>query len=274
MWKIKREVGVASVPNNTDLRKFLFELGASIESLIDATPFGVSTPEPWSPSTDKNKALLSNPVSVLNETTSKAVLFGTTEEDSWTLAPGKLLTIIREGLANVAPLEETFECDKLEGKVPADVFVPSDCDAYVDLGADRWGNTERVANPLEEAVFEAKKIKSTIVAFIGKVQQCVSGLAVTSDDSDCSLFSLAENHLQTSSPPGSVPCDEDDFEDIPSVETEIAMEEASLGDDEDPYLVTSEVVAAKEDQLPEIDNQKLEAALANLVDDEEEWVLT
>ena len=277
MWKIKRgEVSAAatSAPNNNaDLRTFLLEFGASIESLIDATPFGVATPAPWSPATDKKKALLSNPVAVLNETTHKAALFGGTaaeEDGGWTPAPSKLLAILREGLANVAPLEEAFRGDQPEGRVPADVVVvPSDGadDAFVDLGGDRWGNTQRVAHPLEEAASEAKKIKSTVVEFLGKVQQHVSGLVVTSDDSACSP-------RQAESPPGSVPCDEDDFEDVLSVVTEIATDEASLGDNEDTYVVTPEAVTAKEDPLPKLEDQTSEAAFAVLVDEEDEWVMT
>lgn len=318
-WKIKRKVGVASAEmphhpsfskrkssgDNVSLRQLFIKLGASVESLIDATPFGVSTPEPWSPATDAKKALLSNPMSVLNTTASKtinalppAVFFGGATEDgaSWTLAPSKLLASIREGLANVAALEEALVSAPVAGQEPVDVVmvepaveagVPGDagCDAFVDLGADRWGNTARVANPIMEAVLEAKEIQSKIMALIGTFQLRAKGIIVTSDDCsvDCSIFSLPENPLQAWSPdssspsssvPGSVPCDEDDFEDFPSVVTETPTDDWCIT--EDAKAVPTEVVTTKEDQqLPKVDDdQKVNAAFEALADDEDDWIMT
>lgn len=320
MLKTKRKVGIAGASNDTpppsskrkssgdgrSLRKLFINFGASVESLIDATPFGVSTPAPWSPSTDKQKALLSDPMSVLNDTVGGAAEDGA----SWTRAPSQWLAVLREGLANVAPLEEAFAGATAAARVPADVrgrvapaadaVVPSDagCEAFVAVGADRWGNTARVVHPVLEVVAEAQALQrsaaSKIAAFVEKVQLRASGIVVTSDDcsADCSLFSLAEDHLRAYSPsspvPGSVSCDDSDFEDVPSVVTEIMeelvpteemeelepTEKMQLEPAEDINALPTEVVATKEDQPPKAGDQSLKAALEDLVNEEDEWVLT
>mmetsp|Transcript_17445 Transcript_17445/g.31578 ORF Transcript_17445/g.31578 Transcript_17445/m.31578 type:complete len:359 (+) Transcript_17445:661-1737(+) len=326
MWPTKRKVSDASVnsameidststssgrskrKNSGDkradrqLREFFNNVGASIENIIDSTPFGVSSPEPWSPSTDKKKAMLSNPISVLNTVTetidaSPAKFLGGARQSAWIMSPRKMLMSLREGLAKAVLAEEAFGGDNLDGKMSVDVpvmveldadaVVPSEagCEAFVDLGADQWGNTSRAVNPMKEAVSEAKAMKKVtmnkILAFIDNLTLRANGIVVTSDDIsvECSLFSLVEDGFDACSPsspvPGSVPCDEDDFEDCPSVVTEIAMDELEDTED-DTEGVTAEVVPPKEVQLSEEDDQDLKAALKlkDLVNDEDDYVMT
>lgn len=319
MWQTKRKVSDASVNNameidpstssgprrknsgdkraDLQLREFFNNVGASIENIIDATPFGVSSPEPWSPSTDKKKAMLSNPISVLNTVSetidaSPAKFLGGARQRAWMMAPSKMLISLREALAKAVLAEEAFGGDNLDDKITvvmvepeADAVVPSEagCEAFVDLGADQWGNTSRAVNPMKEAVSEAKAMKKVtmnkILAFLDNLTLRANGIVVTSDDIsvECSLFSLVEDGIEacsSSSPvPGSVPCDEDDFEECLSVVTEIAMDELTDTED-DTEGVTVEVVAPKEGQLSEEDDQDLKAALKDLVNDEDDYVMT
>jgi hypothetical protein len=198
------------------------------------------------------------------------------------MASSKMLMSLREGLANAVLAEEAMTVDVPVMVEPdVDAVVPSEagCDAFVDLGADRWGNTSRAVNPLKEALSEAKAMKTVtvnkILAFIDNLTLRANGIVVTSDDCsvECSLTGLVEFEVCSPSSfvPGSVSCD-DDFEDCPSVVTEIAMDEQLEFTEEDTEVVTAEVEAPKEDQLPE--EEELKAALEDLVNDEDEYVMT
>ena len=101
--------------NNTDADKhqFFASLGKNMEAFIDASPLGVPDAEPWNPSTDKKKALLSNPISVLNsvsdtiDAVSPSRLFdkvkGGASGNMWGIT--LMLISIREGLANAVLAE-------------------------------------------------------------------------------------------------------------------------------------------------------------------------
>eukprot|EP00584_Thalassiosira_punctigera_P009853 CAMPEP_0172531858 /NCGR_PEP_ID=MMETSP1067-20121228/5097_1 /TAXON_ID=265564 ORGANISM="Thalassiosira punctigera, Strain Tpunct2005C2" /NCGR_SAMPLE_ID=MMETSP1067 /ASSEMBLY_ACC=CAM_ASM_000444 /LENGTH=344 /DNA_ID=CAMNT_0013316295 /DNA_START=23 /DNA_END=1057 /DNA_ORIENTATION=+ len=282
------------------LREFFDNLGASFVDFIDATPFGVPTPAPWSPDTDRKKAMLSNPISVLQRVSETVdALFpgdffaGAMEGGSaWIMASSKMLMSLREGLANAVLAEEAMgraeeEVVDFENKmvtvetpVPAEgVVVPSEAgsEAFVDLGA----NKSRVNNALKEALSEAKAVKEVtankILTFIDRLTLRTNGIVVTSDDCsvECSLDSLVERLSPSSSVPGSVSCDEDDFEDCPSVVTEIAideledeLEETKVGAE----VLTAEVMIAEDDQVSE--DQEVKTTLKELIKDEDEYVMT
>eukprot|EP00581_Thalassiosira_minuscula_P005054 CAMPEP_0183746520 /NCGR_PEP_ID=MMETSP0737-20130205/66799_1 /TAXON_ID=385413 /ORGANISM="Thalassiosira miniscula, Strain CCMP1093" /LENGTH=332 /DNA_ID=CAMNT_0025982217 /DNA_START=100 /DNA_END=1098 /DNA_ORIENTATION=+ len=309
MWQTKRKVADASATNNemkseipsssavrsrrknsgdksadVQLREFFNGLGASIENLIDATPLGVSTPEPWSPSTDKKKAMLSNPISVLNTVSKKIDTLSPTNffggaVDEWTMASSKILGRLREGLANAVLAEEAFGGKTADVPVmvnpAADPVVPSEagCDAFVAVGADKWGNTSRAVRPMKEAASEAKAMRKVtmkkILGFIDNITLRANGIVVTSDDVsvECSLSSMVDSVCSPcSSVPGTVSCDEDDFEDCPSVVTEMAGDEMKLEDtaEEETEPVPAEVEAPKEG----------EEAVEDLVSDEDDFVMT
>lgn len=314
MWQTKRKVADASANNaikldiapaapgrtrrksggeraERQLRKFVNSVGSSIENLIDATPFGVPTPEPWNASTDKKKAMLSNPISVLNSVSDTidalcpAKLLGKVEGSAWMIASSKMLMSLREGLAAAVKAEEAMGKNDLEGRTvdvpvmvekPVDATISSETgEAFVDIGADQWGNTSRAANPVKEAVLEAKALKkvtmSKMLALIDNLTLRANGIVVTSDDCsvECSLSSLVDDgEFEACSPysaPATVYSDEEDFEDCPSVVTEIAMDD--LDNEEDD----TEVDATQEDQDQV---QEEEVQEVNVVSDEEDFVMT
>eukprot|EP00580_Thalassiosira_gravida_P001211 CAMPEP_0201599434 /NCGR_PEP_ID=MMETSP0492-20130828/884_1 /ASSEMBLY_ACC=CAM_ASM_000837 /TAXON_ID=420259 /ORGANISM="Thalassiosira gravida, Strain GMp14c1" /LENGTH=346 /DNA_ID=CAMNT_0048062005 /DNA_START=49 /DNA_END=1089 /DNA_ORIENTATION=- len=285
------------------LREFFNNIGSSVVEFIDATPLGVPTPAPWSPSTDKKKALLSNPISVWNSVSqTHANFFGGAMEggSAWMLASSQMLINLREGLANAVLAEKAMgegveEEVNFEGKmVTIDIPVVVDpvvgaivsseagCESFVDLGADRWGNSSRKVNPVNEAVSEAKAAKKVavnkILTFIDRFTLRKNGIVVTSDDCsvECSLDSLVEACSPSSSPPGSIPCDEDDFEDCPSVITELAIDDLE-DTKEDTQVVPAEVEVVEEEQVSvkdltegEVDNEYVMAE--DLDSDEESFV--
>ena len=232
------------------LRKLFGKIGSSIESLIDATPLGVPTPcEPWSPLTDKKKALLSNPISVLKVVTeimseyspSKfikllgAAVGGATAQ--WLHSSALMLMGLREGLAN-AVLGENNISDPPVIVESEDVTVPGEGagGAFVDLRTD---NSTQKDGP--EARGMSKGLSSfltnRVIPFLDSLTLRAHGIVVTSDDCsvECSLTSLIDEHeyriCSPSSVPESISSDKDDFEDCPSVVTEIAISD-ELDDDE------------------------------------------
>lgn len=285
---------------DAQLKTFFDNLGASIESLIDATPLGVKTPiEPWNPDEDRKKALLSNPISVLkvvNETfdafshpNTNTFLGSKMESDgnAWMLASTNFLMRLREGLARAVLAEEKMD-ETMEGRsidVPAvmvepepkDATVTTAAGAFVDLGADRWGNSKRTSHPAREAVTEAKAIKkvcqSKILKIIDNLTLRANGIVVTSDDAsvECSISSMVEFEAV----PGSVYCSDDDddddgFEDCPSVITELAADEEFGEDTEEEEDTEIEVV--EEDTALKEETQ--ETKLVSSDDDDIEYVMT
>ncbi|KAL9189756.1 hypothetical protein ACHAXT_009431 [Thalassiosira profunda] len=213
MWKSKQKVAPDGAPaamkldvrsarrarqNRRDdearkLREFFRTLGKSVESLIDATPLGVPDPEPWNPATDRKKALLSNPAVSVLQSVSDTI-------DA--LSPAQLL----------GKVEGARGCSR--------------------AAACSGANSKRSAKPVQEALVEAKNIRkvtvSKILAFVDNLTLRANGLVVTADDCsvECSLASLADEDFEISSPvPGCISSDEDDFEDCPSVVTEVAVDE-------------------------------------------------
>ena len=190
--------------NNTDADKhqFFASLGKNMEAFIDASPLGVPDAEPWNPSTDKKKALLSNPISVLNsvsdtiDAVSPSRLFdkvkGGASGNMWGIT--LMLISIREGLANAE--EPMCSGSSKKGGDDESVIVVEEADvmdtaivvssegdagdAYVDLGADRWGNSARSANVMKETVAEAKKLKKTLAHFLTKVSRTSLSVLQTS----------------------------------------------------------------------------------------------
>lgn len=276
------------------LRQFFVNVGASVEALIDSTPFGVPTPEPWSPSTDKKKAMLSNPISIW-DTVSETIdalylvkfLGGAMEGGSaWMQASSEMLMSVREGLANAVMAEEegkTVTIDvpvMVEPSVDAVVTSEAGCDTFVDLGTDSWGNTPRAVNPMKEAVSGAKEIKEVtmnkVLTFFDKIRLRANGIVVTSDDCsvECSLEDSLDVYSPCSSMPGSVCCDEDDFEDCPSVVTELAIDEELEDIEEDTEVMTAKVVSSEKDQVSEEEAQESKIATEDLVSDEDDYIMT
>ena len=305
MWQNKRKVGIDHEPTAMELEmksvgrttkgedinfnKFFFDsLGASVEAFIDASPLGVSTPvEPWNPSTDKKKAYLSNPMSVLNSVSEridasvspKRLFNRVGSSSSSSSSAGNMwgmtlmLMSLREGLSNatVSPGEkntvEDVDSPPVVINKEVDVSVSSEGDAgeepYVDVGADRWGNTARPVNAIKETVSEVKVLKKAISHFITKkalpfldnITLRANGIVVTSDDCsvECSIASLVDDKSYLDSPdsPGSLYTTDVSIsdEDCPSVITEGPqddieedMEEKKTTKDEDQEVVEIEVV--------------------------------
>lgn len=300
MWQNKRKVGIDGEPTAMELEmksiggrtttkgddinfnKFFDNLGASVEAFIDASPLGVSTPvEPWNPSTDKKKAYLSNPMSVLNsvseriDTVSTKRLFNRVGSSAASSAGNMwgmtlMLMSLREGLSNATALSgekntvEDVDSPPVIINREVDVKVSSEGDEeYVDVGADRWGNTARPVNAIKETVSEVKVLKKAISHFITKkalpfldnITLRANGIVVTSDDCsvECSIASLVDDKSYLDSPdsPGSLYTTDVSIsdEDCPSVitegpqdEIEEDMEEKKITKDEDQEVVEIEVV--------------------------------
>jgi len=289
------------------LRNIFQNLGTSIETLIDASPLGVTTPcKPWSPSTDKKKAVLSNPISLLiavSETVdalSPGKFFHSVGEaaEGWMGASSLMLMSLREGLANAVRVEEAmgYPAEDVDAppvmiEVGVDAVVSGEGgESFVDLGADKFGNSSRTANPAKETVLEAKKIKKRVshfltrkaLPFLDNLTLRANGIVVTSDDCsvECSLDSLVNDDIEVYSPhatPGSISGDIDDFEDCPSVVTEIAMEDELEDAEEEDTEVVVEATKEKEQDAEE-KPQELKAASnctqALASDDDQEYVMT
>lgn len=186
---------------------FFAILGRQIELLIDASPFGVEDPEPWTPETNPTFAALCDPVIALNgrvnsvkknfEKKCEHGLFA-----AWALASQTFLTNFRKGLENAVEAEK-----KLGADVMVDDGVEQNCaDAFVDLGVDKWGNSARMSHPWQESVAEAKVIKKQVktavsnftmnkfLPFVDNLTLRANGIIVTSDDCsvECSIASLVD----------------------------------------------------------------------------------
>mmetsp|Transcript_22679 Transcript_22679/g.49093 ORF Transcript_22679/g.49093 Transcript_22679/m.49093 type:complete len:360 (-) Transcript_22679:506-1585(-) len=336
MWQTKRKVAAMASANNAmeldiksaasssgrsrrkegkaaadkQLREFCNKLGSSIESLIDATPLGVPDPcDPWIPSTDKKKAMLSNPISVLNSISETiGALPPVKFFNSMGAGGSSWMSAFREGLANAVLAEKALD-QNLEGEMTDDgvnvppVMVEVEVDAvvssegagedFVDLGADQWNNSPRATNPMEEAVSEVKVIRKAVSHFLNK--RCLpfldnltlraNGIVVTSDDCsvECSLASLVDDYVEAYSPssvPEIISSDVDDFEDC-SVVTEIAMDEELEDTEDDIEVIDIEVIEVIEvttgDQVREEEVQEPKTAdncAQDLTIDDQEYVMT
>ena len=241
------------------LRKFFSNLASNIEALIDATPLGVTTPcEPWSPSTDKKKALLSNPISVLGmvgeviDAFSPAKLF-------ISLGAGRMMLMsLREALSNAVLAEEAMGLNmRKEGRddgsivvvePEVDVTVPSDGagESFVDLGADQKDNSPKSKGIKKNfSNFLLKRALNIIDALTLRV----NGLIITSDDCsvECSLDSLIDideyEKFSLSFASEDIWNGANDFEECPSVVTEAAEEDELKEEDtkeEDGDEITKE----------------------------------
>ena len=219
------------------LRKFFSNLASNIEALIDATPFGVTTPcEPWSPSTDKKKALLSNPISVVGmvgeviDAFSPAKLF-------ISLGAGRMMLMsLRDALANAVLAEEAMGKEgRDDGSIvmvepEVDVTVPSEGagESFVDLGADQNDNSPKSKGIKKN--FSNFLIKRA-VNIIDALTLRVNGIIITSDDCsvECSLDSLIDGDeyekFSLSFASDDIWNGANDFEECPSVVTEAAEED-------------------------------------------------
>ena len=293
------------------LRKFFNSIGKNMEAFIDASPLGVPNPEPWDERTDKKKALLNNPaISILHtvsetiDNLSPARMFNSLGAKSAGCMWGMTLMLmsLREGLANACIAE-----DKMEGgggedvdspavvvEVEVDVKVDSEGEAgeaYVDLGADRWGNSPRTSNTVKETVSEFRVVKKAIshflreraLPFIDNLTLRANGIVVTSDDCsvECSLASLIdeEDDFEACSPTPSIYTesgteledddDDDHFEECPSVVTEIGVEEQLEDDEEEGTKEEREGPAEIEFTVEEKKSTKTEDQVVSSEDDDE-----
>lgn len=283
------------------LRKFFRNLGATVVEFIDGTPLGVPTPAPWSPSTDRKKALLSNPISALRSvgegidaaSHSKFLNEALGGGSAFVMATSRMLMRLRAGLANAVLAEEALGAGAREeevvdfesGVVTLEVPQPSGyaavpskegCEAFVDLGADQGGKTSR-SSILSEARALQRLTMKRFAALIDRLTLRTNGIVVTSDDCsvECSLDSLLEACSPSSSAPGSISCDEDDFEDCPSVVTELAMDDLAedAKEDAEAEVVPTEVQVSEEEQALEEEAQEPKTALKELIKDEDEYVM-
>lgn len=292
MWRTKRKVVCESSANSGDktatcrsrrknctgktdskpraqgkLRKFINKIGSSIESLIDATPFGVPTPcEPWSPSTDKKKALLSNPISVLKLIADVMDVYSPAKyinsfgvavgefASGWMRVSALMLGDVREGLVDVLLGENLMANDGIS-ETPVmveseDVNVPGEGTggSFVDLCTDQPTNPARksVSEVTETPNVLSNFLTKKIIPFIDSLTLLAYGIEVTPDDCsvECSMSSLiGEDNLSAGYPsslPESISSDMDDFDDCPSVVTEMAMSDELVDfddydDDVDEY---------------------------------------
>ncbi|KAL3821831.1 hypothetical protein ACHAXA_003333 [Cyclostephanos tholiformis] len=233
------------------LRAFFVKLATNIEALIDASPLGVPAPcEPWSPSTDKKKALLSNPISAIGMV--GEVIAFTPAKLLLSLGAGRvMLTSLREALANAVLAEEAIDLNaRSDGREDAslvmvdaevDVTVPSEGagEAFVDLRADQKDNSSRVTTKSEER----KKSMSgffirRVLNIIDALTLRVNGIVVTADDCsvECSLDSLVDNDefekFSLSFASENICNSVNDVEDCPSVVTELAKEEYDTNEED------------------------------------------
>jgi len=224
---------------------FFATLGSQVESLIDASPFGVEDPEPWTPETNPTFAALSDPITALNEIceglpgvsgTTQAFDVGDGPFAAWTTASQTLLMNVRKGLENAVEAEKKLIFDRddpvMVDVADADTIIPKQggADAFVDLGADAWGNSARPSHPWKESVAEAKVIKKQVkkavsnftlnkfLPFVDNLTLRANGIIVTSDDCsvECSIASLVDTVSDGECP--SIITEQED-------ETEVASEE-------------------------------------------------
>ncbi len=284
---------------------FFATLGRQVELLIDASPFGVEDPDPWTPETNPTFAALSDPITALNEIceglpgVNGAVHIFDSEgaEDgpfaAWLSASQTLLMNVRRGLENAVEAEKKLNFDEdtavMVDVADADTIVPKQggADAFVDLGADKWGNSTRVSHPWDESVAEAKVIQKQVkkavsnftlnkfLPFVDNLTLRANGIIITSDDCsvECSVASLVDTvsdgeclSIITA-------------QDCPSVVTEIALEE--FEDAVETTKIAAEVeqvaTATPEGIKIEIDRSKEEntedSDTTSIDDDDEEFVM-
>lgn len=275
--------------DRNDFEKFLNNLGSKIEALIDATPLGVTVPEPWCPSIDKKKAFLSNPVIAL----SKVGEFFDEAIDAFHpfnlimgLGSGRtILMNLRDALANAILVEETIDLNARgdEGGfvvvvVKVDTTVPSEGagEPYVDLGVNE-----------EKKKSETSGIKKTVthflirraLNFIDVLTLKANGIIVTSDDCsvECSLASrISDDDFENFSralsfaTEGDMLSDQHDFdEDSSSVVTEAAEKEYEPQED---YAEEDDADAPSDEDEPY--NEELMQDSAFVDDDAREYVVT
>mmetsp|Transcript_7570 Transcript_7570/g.11647 ORF Transcript_7570/g.11647 Transcript_7570/m.11647 type:complete len:333 (-) Transcript_7570:194-1192(-) len=213
---------------------FFATLGSQVESLIDASPFGVEDPEPWTPETNPTFAALSDPIAFTDLT--QAFDVGDGPFAAWTTASQTLLMNVRKGLENAVEAEKKLNFDRddpvMVDVADADTIIPKQggADAFVDLGADAWGNSARPSHPWKESVAEAKVIKKQVkkavsnftlnkfLPFVDNLTLRANGIIVTSDDCsvECSIASLVDTVSDGECP--SIITEQED-------ETEVASEE-------------------------------------------------
>ena len=215
---------------------FFTSLGENLESLIDKTPFGIPDEDlqPWDPETDKTLAALNDPIATLSQGVTEiceslpgvnatAQSFDSERAaasviDMWASASQSLLMSVRRGLENAVEAEKKMNL--VDGGASADdvtddadtstatttALKQGEVDAFVDLGADNWGNSSRPSNPWNESVSEAKVIKKQVkkavsdftmnkfLPFVDNLTLRANGIIVTSDDCsvECSVASLVD----------------------------------------------------------------------------------
>jgi hypothetical protein len=262
--------------NQNRIHHFLDTLGSHLEHLIDNSFLGVPTCEPWSPVTDKKKGVLSNPLEVIQlifrmevfPRLQLGMMFsggsggggeGVNPFADLVMASQKALMNVREGLANAVTHEEEMggDLDMMINVDDDDVHGVSN-EPYIDLGADKRANSTRMSNP----AVEAKKVvgdfcKKRVLPFLERMAK--DSIVVSSDDIsvECSVASFAELSDDID--------DVDEFEDCPSVVTEVAADY-----EDEAQLIT------KEDLPKEVDlNTTQETQDTSDEDnDDEEYVLT
>ena len=314
MWQNKRKVGIddgeptamelemksvgrtkTKGEDDINFNNFFDSLGASVEAFIDASPLGVSTPvEPWNPSTDKKKAYLSNPMSVLNsvseriDSVSPKRLFNRVGSSASSPAGNMwgmtlMLMSLREGLSNATALSgekntvEDVDSPPVIINKEVDVKVSSEMgEEYVDVGADRWGNTARPVNAVKETISEVKVLKKAISHFITKkalpfldnITLRANGIVVTSDDCsvECSIASLV---------------DDKSYLDCPDSPGSLYTTDVSISDEDCPSIITEgpqddieEDIEEEKKTTKEEDQEVVEIEVVKDVDSDDEYVIT
>lgn len=196
-----------------------------------------------------------------------------------------MLMSLREGLSNATALSgekntvEDVDSPPVIINKEVDVNVSSEGDAgeeFVDVGADRWGNTARPVNAIKETVSEVKVLKKAISHFITKkalpfldnITLRANGIVVTSDDCsvECSIASLVDDKSYLDSPdsPGSLYTTDVSIsdEDCPSVITEGPQDEIE------------ENIEEEKTTNKEGDQEVVETEVVKDVDSDDEYVIT
>jgi len=284
--------------------KFFATLGSQVESLIDASPLGVEDPEPWTPETNPTFAALSNPITALNEICeglpgvngAKQIFDSEGTEDGPLAAWASLLMNVRKGLENAVEAEKKlnlYNRDDMPVMVDvadADAVVPKQggSDAFVDLGADKWGNSPRRSHPWGESVAEAKVIKKQVknavsnftmnkfLPFVDNLTLRINGIVITSDDCsvECSVASLVDTVSDGECP--SINTEQEDSTEIALEEFEDAVDTMKTAPDVEqvvaatPEGIKIEIDHSKEEKIEEDDNTSIEDGDFVMAEDEME----
>jgi len=294
---------------------FFTTLGSQVESFIDASPFGVEDPDPWTPESNPTFAALSDPITALTALSdpitalneiceglpgvkgAAQIIDSEGAEDgrfaAWLSASQTLLMNVRKGLENAVEAEKKLKFDDekpvMVDVADADTLVPKQggADAFVDLGADKWGNSTRVSHPWDESVAEVKIIQKQVtkavsnftlnkfLPFVDNLTLRINGIIVTSDDCsvECSVASLVDTVSDGECP--SIITGQDS----PSLITDIALEE--FEDAVETTKISAEVVqvvtVTPEGINIEIDRSKEDNTEDSVTtsngDDDEEFVM-